>query len=118
MLVAITGCAVSRPVEPKESYRAMGQEPGWSLQIGNGRLLYTGDYGETTIDLPAPSPQPIANGRRYAAMGQGHRIIADIIHTLCHDGMSGHAYSDTVRLVADGNALQGCGGQRLPAQDR
>ena len=117
LLLSIGGCAVSRPVETMESYRALGQEPGWTLQIGNGRLLYTGDYGETHMDLPAPAPQAIANGRRYVAADGRQRLTAEVILTLCHDAMSGHAYADTVRIVADGKSVNGCGGERLPAKD-
>jgi uncharacterized membrane protein len=36
---------------------------------------------------------------------------------LCRDAMSGRAFADRVKIVADGRTVEGCGGARQPAQD-
>lgn len=117
MLAAAAACAypavTTPPGSPAETYRALGQEPGWALQIANGQVDYTGDYGDTRIVVPRPDPRPIANGRRY----ETQRLTVQILHTRCNDVMSGHAYSDSVTVIADGTTVRGCGGQRRPEFD-
>ena len=117
MLGAAAACAypaVTTPpaVEP-ETYRALGQEPGWALLIANGQIDYAGDYGTTRIVVPRPQPRTTSNGRRY----ETRRLTVDITHTRCNDGMSGRAYADTVTVTADGKTARGCGGERQPQLD-
>ena len=100
--------AVTMPPPQLESYRALGQEPGWNLTIGGGRIAYVGDYGETRITVPRPEPRTTFNGRRYEA----GRLVVDIVYVRCNDAMSGHGYSHEVRVTADGRTVEGCGGDR------
>lgn len=118
LLAATAACAypaaVTNPPAPaQETYRALGQEPGWALLIANGRIDYTGDYGETKINVPRPDPRTTFNGHRY----ETQRLIVDVTHSRCNDGMSGHAYADTVMVIADGKTVRGCGGERQPQFD-
>ncbi|KTE02651.1 TetR family transcriptional regulator [Sphingopyxis sp. H038] len=95
---------------PAAAYMALGTEPGWTLEITPSRLNYDGDYGETKIMVPNPGAKPSANGRTYTT----DRLSVVIKPAPCSDGMSDRRYSDTVRVVADGKSLQGCGGKILP----
>lgn len=108
---AVTGDAPGDAT--REVYRALGQEPGWALLIANGRIDYTGDYGETKINVPRPDPRTTFNGHRY----EMPRLIVDVTHSRCNDGMSGHGYADTVIVIADGKTVRGCGGERQPQFD-
>ena len=45
-----------------ETYRAHGQEPGWTLTIAHGRINYVGDHGERRISVARPDPRPSFNG--------------------------------------------------------
>lgn len=110
------GCMTAAP-SAEQSYRALGQEPGWTLEIGAERISYAGDYGETRIALPTPMSRPTYNGHRYDTGPGAHRLQVDVTHTLCHDGMSGRAFADSVIVVADGKEVQGCGGARVPGKD-
>jgi len=39
------------------TFRAVGNEPGWNLEIEPGRrLLFVGDYGSTSVSTPVPEP--------------------------------------------------------------
>jgi uncharacterized membrane protein len=102
----------ARPApEPKaaaEPYTARGQEPGWALKIDKGRIDYQGNYGETLISVASPPPQPTADGRRYAT----DRLIVVITYKRCNDAMSGHGYEHQVKVTADGQTFDGCGGKR------
>ena len=111
MLAAAAACAypaVTNPPLMAEAYRALGQEPGWSLLIANGRIDYNGDYGETRIAVVRPEPRPTFNGHRY----ETRRLTVDVTHGRCNDAMSGHGYADSVTVTADGKTVRGCGGQR------
>ena len=100
--------AVTTPLPGLESYRALGQEPGWNLSIGEGRMAYVGDYGETRISVPRPEPRTTFNGRRYEA----GRLVVDVTFGRCNDAMSGHGYEHQVLVIADGATVRGCGGPR------
>jgi uncharacterized membrane protein len=100
--------AVTTPAPGLEAYRALGQEPGWSLAIGDGRIDYVGDYGETRISVPRPDPRTTFNGRRY----ESGRLVVDITYGRCNDAMSGHGYEHQVMVIAEGRTVRGCGGQR------
>lgn len=113
--LSLAGCAPATetqqaPAPPQPAYMAIGTEPGWTLEITPERLNYAGDYGETKIVVPNPGAAPSMNGTIYAA----GRLSVVIKHAACSDGMSDRRYADTVRVIADGKAVQGCGGAILP----
>ncbi|HWH22355.1 MAG TPA: hypothetical protein VNT25_03555 [Allosphingosinicella sp.] len=108
VLAACAYPAVTTEAPNQEIYRALGQEPGWTLLIANGRIEYNGDYGETKIVVPRPDPRTTFNGHRYETT----RLTVDVTHGRCNDVMSGHGYSDQVMVIADGKTVRGCGGER------
>lgn len=93
-----------------ERYTARGQEPGWLVEIAGGRILYSGNYGDKRISVARPDPRPSINGRRY----ETRRLTVDITYVRCNDAMSGHGYEHEVRVSADGETYNGCGGTRRP----
>jgi heat shock protein HslJ len=113
---ALAACAPATETPPQgpgdqpAAYMALGTEPGWTLEITPSRLNYDGDYGEAKIMVPNPGAKPSTNGRTYTTA----RLSVVVTQTPCSDGMSDRRYSDTVRVVADGKTLQGCGGKILP----
>jgi uncharacterized membrane protein len=90
------------------TYKALGQEPGWALTIAGGQIDYQGNYGEKRIKVAAPEPKPISNGRRYLTP----RLTIEVVNKRCNDAMSGFGFEDTVKIVADGETYEGCGGAR------
>jgi uncharacterized membrane protein len=112
MFTVAAGCVYPAvtAVDPAaaERYAARGQEPGWALTIENGRIDYTGNYGEKRINVARPDPRTTFNGHRYEAA----RLIVDVTHSRCNDVMSGHGYADAVTVIADGETYRGCGGAR------
>ena len=105
--------AATMPPPEAETYRAVGQEPGWTLAIGGERIDYVGDYGDTRISVPRPDPRTTFNGRRY----ETERLIVDITYARCNDAMSGQGYEHQVMVIADGRTVRGCGGTRRPEWD-
>ena len=119
LLIATAACAVpavtgDMPADPSgEVYRALGQEPGWNLTIAGGMIDYVGDYGDTRISVPRPSPRTTFNGHRY----ETGRLTVDVTHGRCNDVMSGFGFADQVMVIADGKTVRGCGGERRPDWD-
>lgn len=104
--LAAAGCATTGGATD-DSYRALGTEPFWSIEIANGRMTY--DSPEGGFNVSAPRVRETGDGRRY----ETQRIILDIWAEECSDGMSDRGYADTVRAQVDGRTLTGCGGAIL-----
>lgn len=117
MAAGAAACAVpaitTPPPTAAEHYRALGQEPGWTLTIAEGRIDYAGDYGDTRITVPRPEPRPSFNGRRY----ETERLTVDITYSRCNDSMSGFGFEHQVTVIADGTTVRGCGGARRTEWD-
>jgi uncharacterized membrane protein len=96
-----------------ERYEARGQEPGWHLLIHDGRIDYTGNYGDKKISVPRPDPRPSFNGRRYVTP----RLTVDVTYSRCNDSMSGFGFEHQVMIIADGETYKGCGGARKSEWD-
>ena len=101
--------ALPKPSPVPAGYRAVGNEPGWMLTIGESQLSYIGDYGEVRITQPKPAPTIGIAGETYRTT----RLTVNIVHGgKCSDGMSDYVYADKVQVTADGKRVEGCGGKR------
>ena len=90
--------------------RAIGNEPGWFLEIDHERwmrLLY--DYAEKQATLPAVPPVVTNGTTTYAAATDAHSLRVTIDARACSDGMSDMMYPLAVTVVIDGRSLRGCG---------
>ena len=92
-------------------FRAVGQEPGWMLDIyTETRMRLLWDYGERIADFPLTAPDTSQEGAtRYETSQGGRRLAVTIRRAPCQDVMSGEPYPATVQVVIDGRTLQGCG---------
>jgi heat shock protein HslJ/uncharacterized membrane protein/membrane-bound inhibitor of C-type lysozyme len=92
-------------------FRAVGQEPGWVVEIEPRRqILFLGDYGRTRVVTPAPEPNTAADGARiYEVRTEAHDLVVEIRETACSDVMSGEPFTHTVTVRVDGDTLRGCG---------
>lgn len=102
--------AIARGVD----FRAVGQEPGWSLEIDrDGATVYLGDYGTDTLSAPTPAPTQTAGADGdvivWTLRTDGREVDIRVTARECHDTMSGEAFSHTVALAVDGRELSGCG---------
>ena len=93
-------------------FRAVGQEPGWLLEIRHGRdMLLITNYGADTAVTPVPRAETdsATGARTYHATGtRDLRVL--IQPTACIDAMSGESYETTVTITLDGREYHGCGG--------
>ena len=91
-------------------FRAVGQEPGWYLEIDDGkwmRLFY--DYAERQATTPVPVPVTNGGTTTYDAVTEAHRLRVIIEERECSDTMSGERFPRTVTVTLDGRSLRGCG---------
>ncbi len=90
---------------------ALGHEPGWRLDIGDGQLTLVADYGEVKLSMPAPVPEVLPNGRRYAGQTAGRALTATVIEEICEDDATGMPRPYTVTVTLDTRSMSGCGGE-------
>ena len=87
------------------SYRAIGTEPFWDLEIGRD-LIFTDRGNNVSVSQPAPQPIQGVAGPTYRT----DRLEVNIVHRQCSDGMSDRSYPDTVDVRVDGRQrYRGCG---------
>ncbi len=92
-------------------FRALGQEPGWHLEITEGKQIrYVGSYGQDTVFTPVPnSKQTVAGQTVYEAQTEAHSLRIEISDELCTDSMSGFQFPFKVTITVDGETYRGCG---------
>lgn len=93
-------------------FRAVGQEPGWLLDIqSDGRIDIDTNYGEAAHHFPPADPEVDAGSGRtvHRVETEAHRATVVIEDQPCRDAMSGWPYEATVTLDLDGREYRGCG---------
>ena len=92
-------------------FRAIGQEPGWTLEIHEReKLFFVGNYGKDSLAFDIPTPMREAEGVvEYAGRDGTHTLHTVIRETPCQDTMSGDAFTHTVTIHVDKQELKGCG---------
>lgn len=92
-------------------FRAIGQEPGWHLEVvPGGDLALVLDYGERTLTLPAPELDILDDSARGYQGQAGDRLVLVVIEDrVCFDIMSGEVFPVTVTVGVDDERYRGCG---------
>jgi uncharacterized membrane protein len=99
------------------TFRCVGNEPGWSLDIRADSLVFVGDYGEIRAAFPAVTPRR-GDGVWYwesesrDTPSGSSRLVAVVVADSCSDGMSDHAYGYRARVIYDVKAWIGCADRR------
>ena len=89
--------------------RAIGQEPGWLLEIKNGEeILIVTDYGQNKKSHPYVEPQEDKAGRKTVFQVDANSSVL-IEGKPCTDSMSGESFQTTVTLRLGEQTLEGCG---------
>lgn len=115
--VDATGC------EPKEwggpwqaarergaTMRAVGQEPGWLLELTDGAEILLGlDYGARVVSVSTPPATPLGGARGYHAEVDGMALLVLVEDLPCFDIMSGEVFPETVTVQLGEVRYSGCG---------
>lgn len=92
------------------AFRAIGQEPGWLLEITDGEMiLLVLDYGETRLELPYVEPVVYQAERRSEFVIDESDVTIEIRGEPCTDTMSGEEFDVSVFVTVDERRLRGCG---------
>mgnify|MGYP001819895105 FL=1 len=91
-------------------FRAVGNEPGWHLEIREGEtLLLVLAYGSRRVLLDTPRRTEQGVEQIYSAGEGDQQVRVNISPTFCTDAMSGESFPFTVSVDWQGEQLQGCG---------
>jgi uncharacterized membrane protein/membrane-bound inhibitor of C-type lysozyme len=92
-------------------FRAVGNEPGWHMELSHDSILLVTDYGEHRYAFPTPVVEASPAERRsaYRSSLNGHHLEVLLEARECRDIMSGEAFETTVTVTVDGRILRGCG---------
>lgn len=92
------------------NFRALGNEPGWQLEIRDGEhLLFEAYYGAERVLLQNPELEEEPGFRRYRA-GEGEQGIEVVVtEEFCTDTMKGEGFPFTVVVDFGGREYFGCG---------
>jgi len=92
------------------NYRAVGNEPGWVLEIESRKMVFVTNYGEDKFVFPTPMPEiePEVSAT-YSASNDGHQIQVIIRQEKCSDTMDGEEFDNRVEATLDGVEYNGCG---------
>ena len=93
------------------AFRAIGNEPGWLLEVGPGdapTLHAELDYGARKVDVA--QAQSLSGLMGYAgAAADGTKVRVVLERKPCSDGMSDATYPVDAMLDVGGTAYRGCG---------
>ncbi|MFZ9037793.1 MAG: COG3650 family protein [Gammaproteobacteria bacterium] len=91
------------------AFRAIGQEPGWLLEIKNGEeILIVTDYGQNKKSHPYVEPQEDKAARKTVFQVDADTSVL-IEGKACSDTMSGEKFQTSVTVKTAGKTLKGCG---------
>lgn len=111
-------CAVTQKTSPWDDakargivFRAIGQEPGWWVEIGSGdspSLHAELDYGQRKIDIA--HTQGISSTPGFGGKtSDGIDVVLRTKLEPCSDAMSGEPFEASAELTVAGKVYQGCG---------
>lgn len=92
-------------------FRAIGQEPGWHLEVFEGlRMVLVTGYGSDTLVTGAPEVDTTREGiTTYDAATDGIAVRVQVRREECQDVMSGARFESTVTVWVDEHEYAGCG---------
>ncbi|SDM40708.1 Uncharacterized lipoprotein YbaY [Catalinimonas alkaloidigena] len=93
------------------AFRAVGQEPGWNLEITDDSLHFLTDYGASVYHFSIQDRENNADAAvsRYHSAQAGHRLEVVLEGLPCQDAMSGEEYNTSVTVRLDEREFKGCG---------
>lgn len=92
-------------------FRAVGNEPGWVLEIQGENLSLQTDYGKQQylFELAAMVEDQASATTVYSASSDKHSIEVTLRGESCQDTMADKSYQTTVTIALDDRTLSGCG---------
>ena len=90
-------------------YRGIGNEPGWTVEIGpNDRLQLVTDYGEKKLEFAGATVANDDGSMVYAAKAGDDAIKVSVKQEACMDDMAGTTFDHSMVVEHGGKTLRGC----------
>lgn len=94
-------------------FRAVGQEPGWYLEISGGgsKSVFVSDYGRRRDVFATTEPQNNQKAGKtvYSFRNEEHALTVELEARPCQDSMSGESFETAVTVILDNRTYRGCG---------
>jgi membrane-bound inhibitor of C-type lysozyme len=92
-------------------FRAIGNEPGWLLEIYPRRIVLVTDYGEHRYEFETPDPVENSEERRttYEIADGDVRVVVALEGRECRDTMSDETLETAVTVRVNDTTYRGCG---------
>ena len=92
-------------------FRAVGNEPGWFLELSGDLLVLETDYGASRYEFSTPPADVDAVARltRYQVTENGRNLLLELKGSRCRDTMTGEDFPTSVSVTLDARVFQGCG---------
>ena len=91
------------------TFRALGNEPAWYVEIFPDRLAIVTELGTNRTELAHEGPV-VASGRTtYRAAADGRDATVVIDRRACADSMSGEGFEAVATVSFQNRTLLGCG---------
>jgi uncharacterized membrane protein len=87
---------------------ARGNEPSWSVEVRDERVMWRQPGTPPEIDLGAPQTQDAEGAAHYRAAANGHQLELLIDSQACRDSMSGEYFAYAAKATLDGKEFSGC----------
>ena len=91
------------------TFRAVGQEPSWVLEVSQDQLLMLTDLGQKRHVTPLPEAVVDGAMTHYMAKTEATTLAVEIIETTCNDSMSGDVFDTQVKVSLNSRDYFGCG---------
>ncbi|HEY7883904.1 MAG TPA: hypothetical protein VIC08_03040 [Cellvibrionaceae bacterium] len=111
LLLSLIGCTHQYPPAdtPISTFRAVGQEPGWLLEIHRDQTLrFLYNYGENEVLAPVTSFSQSGVQYNYLSQSDAGVINIEIVLGACYDSMSGEAFTATAVIRFNKLVYKGC----------
>lgn len=90
-------------------FMAMGNEPGWTLDVDFDSLMYFKSINGDSISFPVPDAEEDGKKQTFEAETEDGSFKISITEEPCSDDMSGEDFTHIVSVVTDKQEFQGCG---------
>lgn len=87
---------------------AHGNEPFWSVEVGEARMSWRQPQVPQQIELGPAQSLYVEGTARYRASAAGHELELLLSAQPCRDSMSGEFFAYTARAVLDSRSFSGC----------
>jgi uncharacterized membrane protein len=89
-------------------FRAVGNEPGWDLEIREqSRIVLVADYVSVVVERALPQPQ--VDAEASTTRWEAGDLVVEVRGEPCTDTMSGEVFESTVTVYWGDRTLRGCG---------